>query len=644
MSLVEGIVGQIWNKGEPLSTEDYFADDTFEHAPGLDKLTRDAGLVSLLGLPILLADERLGILLVGSNVKRNFSTRDKDVLSRLAPLAALSVRNARLYDDARERARRLEMLNEIGRELSSELELDRFVDIAWRQVTRLMDVQDCWIALSDDGSEDLDYCLFVTDGARRPEWEHVGSAGLGKALIEDGQTIRTDDYIEECLRRGLTPAGPVADRTTMAWLGVPLITGGRSVGAIAIWRIGKPFTTDNVATLETLMEQMAPSLENTLRFRKAHDLAASDPLTGLLNHRAQQERLDEELMRAARHQHPLAVIMLDLNNFKMFNDTYGHPGGDRMLRAVAEVLKHEARGSDTVGRYGGDEFMLVLPETSAEGALALIERVQSRLAVLHRELGFTEVAPLSTSAGLAVYPTDASRREELVALADAALYVSKRGGGRPVAVNEGDERGESGAGARSGFEVLAELVRAIDAKDGYTQHHSEIVAEVALLIAEALGLSPDQHEALRVAGLLHDVGMIGVPPDVLRKVAPLTDTEWNQLREHILCGELLVRGAPELVTSIAPVMHHHERWDGRGYPRGLAGDAVPLLGRILSVSEAYAAMVQDRPRGHRLSAEEVIAQLRGGASTQFDPKLVSILTAAIERGDLPHTARHAASA
>lgn len=644
MPTASGFVGQIWSEGRPRATEDYFADTSFEHNAQLDALTRQAGLVSLVGSPIALADERLGVIVVGSNTPRSFTRRDEEVLARLATLAALSVRNARLYDEARERARRLEMLNEIGRELSSELELDRFVEIAWRQVTRLMDVKDCWIALTDRDSLDLDYCLFVTDGVRRPEWEKVRGAGLGRALIEGGKTIHVDDYIQECVRRGLTPSGPLAHRTNMAWLGVPLITGGRAVGAIAIWRMDRPFTADEKATLETLMEQMAPSLENTLRFRRAHDLASRDPLTGLLNHRAQQERLDEELARAGRHHHPVAVIMLDLDNFKMFNDTYGHPGGDRILRAVAEILKFEARGSDSVGRYGGDEFMLVLPETGAEGALALIERVQSRLAVLHRELGFAGAAPLATSAGLAVFPADASRREELVALADAALYVSKRGGGRPVAVNEHETRTEPSKRGRGGFEVLAELVRAIDAKDGYTQHHSEIVAEAALLLAESLGLSPDQHEALRVAGLLHDVGMIGVPPDVLRKVAPLTETEWKQLREHILCGELLVRGAPELVSSIDPVMHHHERWDGRGYPRGLAGDAVPLLGRILSVAEAYAAMVQDRPRGQRLSSEEVIAQLRGGASTQFDPELVAILTAAIERGDLPHTARHAASA
>lgn len=640
----EGLVGQIWNTGRPISVHNYFSDDTIQHSNQLDTLVRDAGIVSLIGVPVALADERLGVLVVGSTTSRRFVSRDEDVLLRLAALAAIAVRNARLYDSARERAKRLEMLNEIGRELSSELELERFVEIAWRQITRLMDVKDCWIALATEESDELDYSLFVADGVRRPEWEHVSGPGLGRVLIDTGKTIRADDYIVACAQHGLPPRGPLAHLTKMAWLGVPLISDGKTVGALAVWRHGQPFSNEDAATLETLMEQMAPALDNTLQFQKAHELANRDPLTGLLNHRAQQDRLNEELIRAGRHQHPLAVIMLDLDNFKVFNDTYGHPGGDKILRAVADILTFEARGSDSVGRYGGDEFMLVLPETSSEGALALIERVQSRLAVLHRELGFTDAVPLSTSAGLAVFPTDAVRREELVALADAALYVSKRGGGRPVVVNENDARRAPGKTGKSGFEVLAELVRAIDAKDGYTQHHSEIVAEVALLIAEALGLSPDQHEALRVAGLLHDVGMIGVPPDVLRKVAPLSETEWKQLREHILCGELLVRGAPDLTSSIGPVIHHHERWDGRGYPRGLAGDAVPLLGRIMSVAEAYAAMVQDRPRGHRLTSEEVIAQLRGGANTQFDPQLVAILTAAIERGDLPHTAKRAATA
>lgn len=459
----EGVSGKVWHDGQPLRVEDYLNDQRFEHSPPLTRLAGEIGLTSVLGVPIVLGDARLGVLIGGSATRRRFTAHDEALLLRLATQAALSVRNARLYARAEERATRLEILNEIGHELSKELDFDRFLETAWRQLARFVGAENCWLALVDEATGELEYYLYVADGVRHAEWEQRRpGAGLGAALAQERRPIRVDDYVTECQRRGLMPSGPAVGRRDMAWLGTPLITGGRVVGALAVWRWSGPFSDEELATLETLGGQMAAALENARLYREARLLAATDPLTGLFNHGAVLERLAEELARADRHQHTLAVAMLDLDNFKLFNDSYGHPVGDQMLRLVAGVLRAEARANDVLGRYGGDEFMLVLPETTGDGALALVERVRTRLRTLHEELGQPNAAPLSTSAGIALYPDDATAWQTLVTLADAALYVSKRGGGRPVTARENGARGLADLPARNGCDVLGTLARATE--------------------------------------------------------------------------------------------------------------------------------------------------------------------------------------
>jgi diguanylate cyclase (GGDEF)-like protein len=468
--------------------------------------------------------------------------------------------------------------------------------------------------------------------------------GLAWAILHERAPLRVDDYRAECRRRGLRPAGVSPDGPAMPWLGLPLVVGGRTVGAMAVWRAEGVFGDEELAPLGTLSGQIAATLENARLYREARTLASTDPLTGLLNHRHVQERLDQELARAARHGLILAVVMLDLNNFKLFNDTYGHPAGDEVLRTVAAALHAEGRAEDVLGRYGGDEFLLVLPETTLDGALALVERLQERLRhtvvggpPLHAGADPGEIGiPLQLSAGIALYPSDGLQRHELIALADGALYASKRSGGRPVAAAPRPNWSVDGlsVGSHAGFDVVEGLVLAVDAKDHYTVAHSQVVADIAVMLAEALDLPERALAILRAAGLLHDVGKISIPDRILRKPAPLNDEEWQVMRQHVEFSELIIRGVPGLREILEPVMHHHERWDGRGYPRGLAGEMVPLLGRIMIVADAYSAMVLDRPYRRGLTVEQAVAQLRAGAGSQFDPMLVAILCDTIEREKL----------
>jgi diguanylate cyclase (GGDEF)-like protein len=344
----------------------------------------------------------------------------------------LRAENARLRAERAASARqaaRAEALREVGRQLSAEIDLDRLLDTAATQLTALMDVRDCVLLQWDEADASLTPILYVCDGDRRP-WEariRPGEGrGLTSAVVAERRAIHADDYLEECLRRGLEPVALDGDWRGLAWIGAPLLTGGRLVGVVVVERRGRPFGADDAAILETLAGQIAAALENARLYAEVRQLAASDPLTGLAHHRQIHDRLDQELARAARFDRPLAVAMLDLDDFKRYNDAYGHQVGDDLLRAVAQALRDEARATDILGRYGGDEFLLVLPETTRQGAEALLARIRRRLAAWRPADNLLD-GPMRASAGVAVFPDDATDARALVAIADAGLYAEKRG-------------------------------------------------------------------------------------------------------------------------------------------------------------------------------------------------------------------------
>lgn len=535
------------------------------------------------------------------------------------------------HDEASHRGDlRAEALREIGRALSAELDFDRFLTVTREQVARLVEHESSWLAIWDEHNDTLDIRFYMADGERLPEMEVrlPRGKGLGWALIDERRTLNAPDYVAECERRGLRPTGRGDEPrlTTNPWLGVPLVIGGRLVGAMALQRLDTPFGAEEVANLEALAGQIAAALENARRYAEVQRLASADPLTGLANHRASHERLEAELRQAAREQRPLAVIMADLDNFKCFNDTYGHPVGDRVLRLVAEALRSESRSTDIVGRYGGDEFLIVLPGGDEAAANAYIERVRARVDALDPQLAVPCAVALALTAGVAIYPHDARAAHDLITHADQALYARKQGARwRRLAATLDDDA----APPHASLEIIDGLLAAIDAQDGYTLAHSALVADTAFLLAEALALSDEEQKLLLLAARLHDVGKISLPGHLLRKAGALDDEEQRLVRQHVEFSATILRGVPGLQDALAPILTHHERWDGHGYPAGLCGADVPLLGRILAIADAYGAMTLDRPYRAGLSLPERLMQLRLGAGTQFDPDLVAQLCVAL---------------
>ncbi len=355
--------------------------------------------------------------------------------------------------------------------------------------------------------------------------------------------------------------------------------------------------------------------------------AEQDPLTGLLNHRAFHRRLEEEAERACQEGTALGIAVLDLDNFKFFNDTYGHAVGDEVLRRVAAVLRASCRAGDVLARFGGDEFALLLPdvgpEATAEGVLAALT---AGLADVHYRPGGADAAiPIGLSAGVALFPAEAPTRLAVMQIADERLLRAKSGAG----AGAGAERVRGALrDSVAGFSMLDALVTAVDAKDRYTRRHSEDVMAHGLEIAARLGLSEADRHTLAVAALLHDVGKIGVPDQILRKPGRLTAEEFEAVKLHPTLGAAIVAAVPGLAAVLDSVRHHHERWDGMGYPDGLRAEQTPPFARLLAVADAYSAMTSDRPYRKGLTAQEARRRLAEGAGTQWDPACVEAFLAA----------------
>ena len=360
---------------------------------------------------------------------------------------------------------------------------------------------------------------------------------------------------------------------------------------------------------------------STYRALRAMRLALTDPLTGLGNHRHFQERLQRELLAAETDGLPLSLCLVDIDDFKKINDRYGHPVGDHVLAQVGSRLR---QGGEAF-RLGGDEFGVLMPGQNERAAAAAATSIVERLAALDLVQG----GALTVSAGVATFPIQGAGRDELIRLADSALYWAKEHGKNRVRVYRPDvveiaelKRLAAGPDRAARYRAAASLAKAVDARDAYTGSHSERVSDLAARIARRLGAEPEQVELTRLAASLHDLGKLAIPEEILRKPGPLTDPERLVLERHPQIGFRMLESLG--VDPLAEwVLHHHERWDGTGYPDGLPGESIPLGARIIFVADAYDAMTSDRVYRRRLSRDDALAELDRCAGTQFDPDVVA---------------------
>jgi len=429
---------------------------------------------------------------------------------------------------------------------------------------------------------------------------------------------------------------------------VRLANRGEVLGVIvASYRTQRRFTPRDRAALRSLASVAELAITNarlhelTLGHLAQAELRAStDPLTGLASHRAFHERLRNEVERARRHGRPLSLAIFDLDHFKEINDRHGHQVGDAVLVEVARRLTEHSRPEDMVARLGGEEFAWLLPESDSLDAWQAAER--AREAVRGEAYVLGERCTLSAGVAELAQAHDAG---DLVRLADGALYWAKAHGRdvtfrySPEVVEElsAEERADRLERSQA-LNAIRVLARAVDAKDPSTRRHSERVAELADRIAGELGWDADRRSQMRGAGLVHDVGKIGVPDSILFKPDRLTSGEYNQVKQHARLGAQIV--ADVLASEqVGWVRAHHERIDGGGYPDGLAGEAIPMGARILAVADAWDVMTSMRPYSPPVSAEAAIAECRRETGTQFCEECVEALARLVVAGDPPVATR-----
>jgi diguanylate cyclase (GGDEF)-like protein len=374
---------------------------------------------------------------------------------------------------------------------------------------------------------------------------------------------------------------------------------------------------------------------STFRAIEAMRLALTDPLTGLGNHRSFHERLQRELVTAEAAGTSLALCLVDLDDLKTINDRFGHPVGDLVLGQVASRLR---QGGESF-RVGGDEFAVLLPGQEEQRAIAVARSIVERVAALDVE----GVGAVTVSAGVATYPTHGSGRDELIRLADSALYWAKQDGKNRVRAYAAESVLRSNVeqlgdtSARAWYRAAESLAKAVDERDTYIGGHSQRVGDCAARIARRLGADEPAVELTRLAGSLHDLGKLAIPEDVLRKPGALSQEERLMLERHPQIGSKMLESLG--VGPVAEwVLHHHERWDGAGYPNRLAGDQIPLGARIIFVADAYDAMTSEHAYRKTIPRRDALAELERCAGTQFDPAVVKALAEELQPGREADTA------
>jgi diguanylate cyclase (GGDEF)-like protein len=412
----------------------------------------------------------------------------------------------------------------------------------------------------------------------------------------------------------------------MAWNGE--LKGALSVGWTTMHRIEE----EDRRTLEAIADLATVACHNAETYHQVQQAARTDALTGLLNHGAMQVRVREEIARARRDGTPLSFVIIDLDDFKRVNDVRGHQAGDELLRGVADLLRAELRPYDQVARYGGDEFVLLLPGSDEDAACQIAERVRDSVAAQTLPGSRLELAG-ACSLGVAQWhaPLDAAM---LLEHADRALLLAKRTGKGRVAVANADIERELALlhADRGSPAAVQALAAAIEERDHYTREHSETVVHLARGVAMILGLESTKVDRIAHAALLHDVGKLAMPEELLEKNGPLTRSEWEVMSEHPIVGERILARTKDLAALAPIVRHEHEHWDGTGYPDGLVRERIPVGSRVILACHAYVAMTAQRPYRQALTDVQAQAELRAGAGSKYDPEVVDALLDLLGQG------------
>jgi diguanylate cyclase (GGDEF)-like protein len=616
--------------------------------------------------PILLGGKPAGAMVAMSTEREYvFQQRDLEVMQTAAGQLSVAVENARLFAEELRRSHQLAFLNSISKTAISSEDAEQMLADIVAEIQKAFRFDHIGIGILDYVTKEIEIkaeagSTAQAKGKRIP----LGTGVVGRVARSNERALV--QKADEGHLPGILPE-------SRAVLCIPITYGESLLGVLNVEsREENAFSEQDVLIMSTLADLLATALHNAFIFQKLQQQSITDGLTGIKTRRFFWEALTSEWKRASRSGRPFSVVLIDLDKFKEVNDTFGHLEGDLVLARVGRLLEQRCRQSNVVARYGGDEFIILMPETGVEQARSLAERLRLWLA---QDAMLAEHA-ITGSFGVASFPAHGFSAEDIIRVADAGMYSAKHDGGNRVSMAEEFGNAEHLAGQRqqistyiegflqreqNGADDLEELVstlrrlcggeedcnvqvlkesiealaRASESREFHAAGHGDMVGRYAEMIGRALALPPDELVELAYAGRVHDVGKIFVPEKIVAKTGPLTDDEYAQMKTHARIGAEIVGTIPGSVMLQKAVEHHHEAFDGSGYPNGLRGEEIPLWGRILALADAFVNMTTERSFAPAKTPEQALAEIEKLSGTRYDGMLVRVLLRQLRTGKAP---------
>jgi diguanylate cyclase (GGDEF)-like protein len=650
--IANGLTEHVLRTGQPLLIQSE-----------LEKVRADLGLDfipprparSFCAVPILLGGKPAGVMAAMSSEREyQFQERDLAVMQTAAGQLGVAIENARLFTEEQRRARHLAFLNNISKMAISSEDAEQMMADIVREIQKSFHYDHIGIGILDRVTRDIEIkaeagTTSLALGRRIP----VGTGVVGKVA-------RTGDSALVQSAGAGQLAGVLPE--SRAVLCLPISYGENLLGVLNVEsRSENAFAPQDVLILNTLADLLATALHNSFVFQKLQQQSITDGLTGIKTRRFFWEALSSEWKRASRSGRPFSVVLIDLDKFKEVNDSLGHLEGDLVLARVGRLLEQKCRQSNVVARYGGDEFIILMPETGIEQAQVLAERLRLWLATDP----MLEEHHITGSFGVASFPVHGFAIEDMIRVADAGMYVSKHAGGNQVSTSEPFREGSAVqrqliSSYIEGFlqreqhsskhleelattlrklstssgdedtnalrEAVETLAQAAELREPNASGHGEQCGHYAAIIARGLNLSQEEIVDAAFAARVHDVGKLFIDERILNKSRALTDEEFSLIKTHPQLGVDVLRVIPRIDRVTQAVAAHHEAFDGTGYPRGLQGESIPLFGRIIAVVDAYANMMSEQSFAPTKTHEQALAELDKLSGTRFDGMIVRLFT------------------
>ena len=610
---------------------------------------------SFCGAPILVNGKATGVMGAMSTTREYvFEQRDLDVLKTAAGQVSVAIENARLFTEEQRRAHQFAFLNSVSKTAISSDDAEQMLAEIVAHIQKNFRFDHIGIGILDYATKEIEIKAEAGTTAHEKGTKIGVTSGIIGRVARAGEAAMV--HVNSDSPQGLLPTA----RTVLC---IPIAYGESLLGVLNVEsETENAFSSEDRLVMNTLADLLATALHNSFVFQKLQQQSITDGLTSIKTRRFFWEALTAEWKRASRSGRPFSVVLIDLDKFKEVNDTFGHMEGDLVLARVGRLLEQKCRQSNVVARYGGDEFVILMPETTAEQAQVLAERLRLWLAtdpMLNEH-------HITGSFGVASFPVHGVSAEDIIRVADAGMYVSKKAGGDRVSAADEYNTGQSPTSHRqqvSGYiehflqrertapeqadELVAALrqlatdnepkdlallrssietlARAAESRETSASGHGDATAQYVEMMARALGFSSDHVHDLAFAARVHDVGKILLPEQVLKRESALTEDEFNFVKMHPSLGAQIVASLPNSQPMVKAIEYHHERLDGSGYSAGLKGEDIPLWARVIAVADAYVNLITDRSLAAGKTSDQAVAELEKSSGVKFDGMLVRVL-------------------